>query len=103
VTFCIHFIALSFKSGKVAESAADAEDDEEYDDPDDDYAYPDEQGEADYVELPDVDAVVSPQSVSTQEAQLVEPTQQTAQQVTMSMICCVNMVLRTKTINYEGF
>jgi signal peptidase II len=74
VTFCIHFIALSFKAGKHAESSAVTASADEFETSGDDA---DEQRESDYVDLPDVDALIALQPMTEQElAQLNNPSLQ---------------------------
>jgi hypothetical protein len=67
-TFCIHFISLSFKAGRSTGDTVDASSDDYFDEFDDEQTDPDEQRETDYIELPDIDAAVSPQPEPAQEA-----------------------------------
>jgi len=53
ITFLIHFIGISFGAGR-AEGASEDDEDDEY--------YEEEQGEADYDEFPEIDAIVAAQA-----------------------------------------
>jgi signal peptidase II len=85
ITFCIHFIALSFKAGRSAESSVGTADADEFEASDDENAY--EQRDSDYVDLPDVDSIIASQSMPEQEpAQYNTPSQQIAPDAVTSVV-----------------
>jgi len=80
-TFCIHFIALSVKSGKNAEAAIGAVSVDFLGDTEESHISPDIQIDFESEELPDADTIISQQTMSTPERPAEQTTDITAEPV----------------------